>query len=107
VGLRRAIKPAAIVGYSGVLAGEPPDADRDMPPILLIHGSEDPMIPAEALFLSAGALGSAGVRVQWHVSPGIGHSIDEAGLVLGGTFLAMALRGMLTRGEGEISCPVA
>jgi len=107
VGLRRAIKPAAIVGYSGVLAGDPPKAGPDMPPILMIHGSADPMIPAEALFVSAGALGRAGASVQWHISPGVGHSIDEAGLVLGGTFLAMALRGMLARNLTEIACALA
>jgi phospholipase/carboxylesterase len=104
VGLRRAVKPAAIVGYSGVLAGEPPALGADTPPILLVHGSEDPMIPPTALFTSATALGRAGATVQWHVSPGIGHSIDEDGLLLGGTFLAMALRGMLTRNGAEISC---
>ncbi len=80
VGLRRAVKPAAIVGYSGMLAGAPPVLGEDAPPILLVHGSADPMIPATALFASAGMLGEAGAAVQWHVSPGIGHSIDEDGL---------------------------
>jgi phospholipase/carboxylesterase len=104
VGLRRAVKPAAIVGYSGTLAGEPPALGADTPPIMLIHGSEDQMIPPAALFTSATALGRAGATVQWHVSPGIGHSIDEDGLLLGGTFLAMALHGMLARNGGEIAC---
>ncbi len=104
VGLRRAVKPAAIVGYSGTLAGEPPALGADTPPIMLIHGSEDLMIPPAALFTSATALGRAGATVQWHVSPGIGHSIDEDGLLLGGTFLAMALHGMLARNGGEIAC---
>lgn len=107
VGLRRKVKPAAIVGYSGLLAGaarqEPMGADA--PPILLIHGDADPMIPVEALFVSAGALGRAGAAVQWHVSGGMGHGIAQDGLVLGGTFLAMAFRGLLAR-QGEISCPV-
>ncbi len=106
VGLRRAVKPAAIVGYSGVLAGAVPKLGADAPPILLAHGDADPMIPADALFLSATTLGHAGAAVQWHLSPGLGHSIDEAGLALGGEFLAMALRGILKRGESEISCPI-
>ncbi len=55
------------------------------------------MIPAEALFMSAGALGRAGASVQWHISPGIGHAIDQTGLALGGMFLTMAFRGMLRR----------
>jgi phospholipase/carboxylesterase len=106
VGLRRAAKPAAIVGYSGLLAGTPPQLGADAPPILLAHGDADPMIPADALFMSAGALGRAGASVQWHLSAGLGHSIDKTGLVLGGEFLAMALRGNLARGESEIGCPI-
>ncbi|MGH6872707.1 MAG: alpha/beta hydrolase [Rhizomicrobium sp.] len=106
VGLRRATKPFAIVGYSGALAGAPPESGADTPPILLAHGGSDPMIPADALFASAGALGRAGACVQWHLSPGLGHSIDEAGLALGGTFLAMALAGKLRRGAEPCACPL-
>ncbi len=104
VGLRRPVKPAGIVGYSGLLAGAPPTLGADAPPILLVHGDADPMIPADALFMTATALGRAGAAVQWHISPGIGHSIDETGLALGGIFLAMAFRGLLARGAGEIAC---
>ena len=107
VGLSRAVKPAAIVGYSGLLAGAETQQPLgpDSPPILLIHGDADPMIPPEALFMSAGALGRAGASVQWHVSGGIGHAIDADGLSLGGAFLAMAFRGLLQH-PAEISCPV-
>ncbi|MBN9591337.1 MAG: alpha/beta fold hydrolase [Alphaproteobacteria bacterium] len=107
VGLRRPARPFAIIGYSGVLAGAEalPPQEPDAPPILLVHGDADPMIPAEALFASATALGRAGAAVQWHVSPGVGHGIDPAGLSLGGAFLALALRGQLAR-QGPISCAV-
>jgi phospholipase/carboxylesterase len=104
VGLRREV--AAIVGYSGMLAAPPPALDARAPPVLLVHGGADPMIPADALFLSAGALGQAGAAVQWHVSPGVGHSIDEAGLILGAEFLSLALQGRLGRGADAISCPL-
>ncbi|HVP86407.1 MAG TPA: alpha/beta fold hydrolase [Rhizomicrobium sp.] len=108
VGLRRAVKPAAIVGYSGLLAGaetqEP--VGPDAPPIMLIHGDADPMIPAQALFMSAGALGHAGASVQWHISGGVGHAIAPDGLSLGGNFLAMAFRGLLAR-PAEISCALS
>jgi phospholipase/carboxylesterase len=107
VGLRRAVKPAAIVGYSGVLAGSPPALGADTPPILLIHGDADEMIPADALFMSAGALGHAGACVQWHLSPGIGHSIDETGLLMAGAFLTQAFRGRLARKSPEVSCALA
>ncbi len=108
VGLGRAAKPAAIVGFSGMFAAaeSPPALGADAPPILLVHGDADPMIPIEALFVSVGALGRAGAAVQWHVSSGIGHSIDEQGLALGGSFLAMALRGQLRRNASPICCTI-
>lgn len=105
VGLSRAAKPAAIVGYSGVLAGGAVQKlGSGTPPILLVHGDADPMIPADALFASAGALGAAGAAVQWHLSPGVGHGIDPAGLALGGIFLSMAFSSRLKRASPEISC---
>jgi phospholipase/carboxylesterase len=106
VGLRRPAKPAAIVGYSGLLT-DPEGLQqhaRDAPPVLLIHGDADQMIPAQFLFTSAAALGRAGAAVQWHLSPHVGHSIDEHGLALGGTFLTMAFRGLLRRTAPEICC---
>ncbi|HEX4862334.1 MAG TPA: prolyl oligopeptidase family serine peptidase [Rhizomicrobium sp.] len=105
VGLRRT--PACIVGFSGMLAGAVPTLGPDAPPILLVHGDADPMIPAGALFDAATTLGAAGASVQWHVSPGVGHSIDEAGMALAATHLTLAFRGLLRRPSGEIMCPVA
>lgn len=100
VGLRRSRAPAAIVGYSGMLVGgdrlseaTARDARRAPPPILLIHGDQDPMIPLEAMFMASEALAGAQIPVQWHVSLGIGHGIDEGGLRHGGLFLAQALTG--------------
>ena len=104
VGLRR--KSAAIVGFSGMLAGNPATLGPDAPPILLVHGDADPMIPAERMLAAASALGRAGASVQWHLCAGLAHSIDETGLALGGTFLAMAFRGLLARQATEISCSV-
>jgi phospholipase/carboxylesterase len=108
VGLRRKVKPAAIVGYSGMLTGTEglDQHGRDAPPILLVHGDADQMIPVQFLFSSAAALGSSGAAVQWHISPHVGHSIDEQGLALGGIFLSMAFRGQLKRAGGEICCSV-
>ena len=61
------------------------------PPILLIHGDADPMIPLAAFHQAEAALARDGFAVESHVSPGLGHSIDLAGLQLGGQFLANAL----------------
>ena len=97
VGLRRRQPVAAIVGYSGLLVleeGKDPaelQAEvRSRPPILLVHGDRDDLIPVDALFLSAEALAAAGVPCEWHLSLGIGHGIDDAGLRHGGLFLARA-----------------
>ena len=106
VGLSRTNKPACIVGYSGMLAGAPPPLGANAPPILLVHGDADQMIPPGAIFDAATRLGRAGAAVQWHISPGVGHSIDEAGLALAGLHLTMAFRGLLKRHTAEISCSV-
>ena len=95
VGLRRAVPPAAIVGYSGMLVvpeAVNPDtfaADiRGKPPVLLVHGDQDELIPVQALMEAAQGLASLEVPVEWHISPGIGHGIDQEGLRQGGEFLA-------------------
>jgi phospholipase/carboxylesterase len=98
VGLRRSVPPAAIVGYSGLLV-LPPNGDpgqmaaeiKSRPPILLVHGDQDDLIPPQALFQSAQALAGMGLPVEWHVSAGVGHGIDPEGLRHGGEFLARAM----------------
>lgn len=95
VGLRRARAPAAILGYSGALVSGPdgveePRAYATPPAVLLIHGEDDPVIPAEALLMSANALAERGVPTQWRLSPRLAHGIDNAGLFQGGLFLAQA-----------------
>ena len=95
VGLRRATAPAAIVGYSGVLV-TPPDLDPEKfaaeitsrPPVLLVHGDRDDLIPPQALFQATQGLAALEVPVEWHLSAGIGHGIDGEGLRHGGEFLA-------------------
>ena len=99
VGLRRAAAPTAIVGYSGLLVVPPQQADaesfaaeiRARPPVLLVHGDHDDLIPAQALFQAAQGLAALDVPVEWHLSAGIGHGIDAEGLRHGGEFLARRL----------------
>jgi len=95
VGLRRPGGVAGIVGYSGLLAGPEHLADPGVRkvPILLVHGEADPIIPVMALHASVAALGAAGINTEWHVSPGLAHGIDEAGLRLGADFLRAVLAG--------------
>ena len=100
VGLRRAVAPAAIVGYSGIFvlpavkaAAEAAVQEiRARPPVLLIHGERDDLIPAQALFAAAQTLAALEIPVEWHLSPGIGHGIDGEGLRHGGEFLARGFK---------------
>jgi phospholipase/carboxylesterase len=95
VGLRRTVAPVAIVGYSGLLV-LPTNGRIDAmkaeiiarPPVLLVHGDRDDLIPAQALFQSAQGLAALEVPVEWHLSHDIGHGIDAEGLQHGGEFLA-------------------
>ena len=93
VGPRRPGRIAGIVGYSGLLAGQEdlPAEMRHRPPVLLVHGAADPVIPAIALQAAAAALGDAGLAVEWHVRPGLQHGIDQEGLALGAGFLLRVL----------------
>jgi phospholipase/carboxylesterase len=100
VGLRRAVAPAAIVGYSGMLV-VPDDVEPEKftaeikakPPVLLVHGDQDELIPVQALMHAAQGLASLGIPAEWHISPGIGHGIDQEGLRQGGEFLARHFSG--------------
>ncbi len=95
VGLRRATSPAAIVGFSGLIAG-PEHLSADLkarPPVQLIHGEQDDLIPIDALHMTREALAQAQVPVEWHIRPDLGHGIDPIGMTLAGHFLVHALNG--------------
>ncbi|MCF4166018.1 alpha/beta hydrolase [Zavarzinia compransoris] len=94
VGLRRARPPAAVVGFSGALAGAGAVLEAEMtsrPPILLVHGDQDPIVPVAALHRAVEALTEAGLSLQSHVERGLGHGIGPEGLALGGEFLCRML----------------
>jgi phospholipase/carboxylesterase len=101
VGLRRATPLLAIVGYSGLLV-VPPDLKpeafaaeiKSRPPVLLVHGDSDDLIPPQAMFQASSGLASLGVAVEWHLSEGVGHGIDQEGLRHGGEFLKRAFTRM-------------
>jgi phospholipase/carboxylesterase len=93
VGLRRARPVAGILGYSGRLLAPELLAQelRSRPSVLLVHGTEDPLVPYASLAAAERELKAAGVPVETLTCPGIGHSIDEAGLRRGGQFLSAVL----------------
>jgi phospholipase/carboxylesterase len=89
LGPRRAIAPAAIVGYSGALIG--PDMlaaeMKSKPPVLLVHGMADQVVPFAAMGAATQALQAVGIKVEAIARPGLPHSIDPEGLARGGRFL--------------------
>ena len=93
VGLRRPRRVAAIIGYSGMLTGghQLSHLPITKPPVLLVHGSADPIVPVAALHAAKTQLENLGVDVTAHISPGVGHSVDPDGLRIGGEFIVRAL----------------
>jgi phospholipase/carboxylesterase len=87
VGLRRKADLAGIVGFSGRLLWPERLAAEitARPPVLLVHGDEDPMVPFASLSEAADALSLAQIETYAHVSKGVGHGIapDGLGVALG------------------------
>ncbi|WP_018183347.1 alpha/beta hydrolase [Kaistia granuli] len=89
VGPRRPREMAGIIAYSGRIAGPQRLAAevKSRPPVLLVHGALDEVIPVAALQETEKALRDAGFAVAAIERPGLGHGIDEAGLAAGAAFL--------------------
>jgi phospholipase/carboxylesterase len=89
VALRRPQPCASLVGYSGLLAGAErlPAEVTVRPPILLVHGEEDEVVPASHLPRAKNALEMVGIPVLSLSRPDLGHSIDEEGLHAGIRFV--------------------
>jgi phospholipase/carboxylesterase len=98
VGLSRPNPPAAILGYSGALATMEfsPTLGQNAPEIMLIHGDMDNVIPVEALAMAKQQLSALGIPVKSHIARGLGHGIDQEGLMLGGGFLKHVFAGAST-----------
>nr|WP_319385756.1 prolyl oligopeptidase family serine peptidase [uncultured Roseibium sp.] len=93
-GLRRNVPPAALLAYSGLLPG----VDRlhgvqNVSPVLIVHGEDDDVVPSYHASAARDALSEAGVKTEHHELPGLGHSIDDRGVTLGGRFLQNAFSG--------------
>ena len=93
VGLRRAKPVAGILGYSGLLmAPELLAAQlRSKPPVLLIHGDRDSVVPPDSLRDAQAALTRLSVPIEAMLRPGLAHGIDPEGLVQGRRFLERVL----------------
>ncbi|WP_113911785.1 alpha/beta hydrolase [Roseovarius dicentrarchi] len=88
---RREDEVAGIVAFSGRLLRPDLLADEAVsrPPILLVHGDADEVVPAQSLPEAAEALQSAGWKdVYAHVMKGTGHGIAPDGLEVALAFMA-------------------
>ncbi|MCF8480580.1 MAG: prolyl oligopeptidase family serine peptidase [Rhodospirillum sp.] len=81
-GLRRETPLAAIAGFSGALLGASRLAKtiRSRPPVHLIHGQNDPIVPPSASRRALAALRTEGVDVDLTECPDLPHAIDNQGL---------------------------
>lgn len=84
---------AGILGYSGaLLGGDTLETEaKNKPPIQLVHGDEDDVVPVEASYHAKVTLEQAGFDVDALMVPGIGHGIDESGVAAGVAFLQKVL----------------
>lgn len=94
-GLRRERPVAGIMGFSGALpgGGRLKEEMRSRPPIMLVHGDQDDVLPLGFMFDALENLAAAGHGAQWHISQGLPHSIGEDGLDIGRQFIGNALSG--------------
>ena len=94
---RRKAPMAAVLGFSGALLGA--DALKveavSRPPVFLIHGDADEIVPVGALAAAVAGLQAADIPVRFEIRPGLPHAIDPEGIAHGGAFLAAAF------GDGE------
>ena len=91
VGLASQEPYAGILGFSGALVGSPAVASK--PPVLLVHGDQDDVVPLAASQMAQQFLSAAGLDARLHISPRAAHTIAMDGLQLGGAFLARVLNG--------------
>ncbi|GFE64267.1 alpha/beta hydrolase [Litoreibacter roseus] len=86
---RRADEVAGVVGFSGRLLSPELLADEAVskPPILLIHGDQDDVVPPISMPEAGDALTEAGFQVYGHVMKGTGHGIAPDGLSVALSFI--------------------
>ncbi|MCB2144565.1 MAG: dienelactone hydrolase family protein, partial [Rhodobacteraceae bacterium] len=86
---RRAEPVAGIVAFSGrLLVPERLAAEAlSKPPVLLVHGDQDPMVPFADMGVAGRALAEAGFETYGHVMKGTGHGIAPDGLSVALSFL--------------------
>lgn len=90
VGLRRKNDISGIIGFSGAmtLPENWKDDITSKPPILLVHGDMDNVVPVQMMHEAFSALKEIEIDVDHHVSNGVMHNIGPDGLQKAMDFLA-------------------
>lgn len=90
---RRPAAVAGVLGFSGALIGSETLSSETTarPPVMLVHGTADPVVPFQAMATAEQGLSAAGIPVESHARPGLAHGIDDGGLRLGAAFLKRVL----------------
>lgn len=90
---RRAEPVAGIVGFSGrLLVPDQLAAEAvSRPPVLLVHGDQDPMVPYPDMAAAEAVLKASGFAVATHTMRGTGHGIAPDGLSVALAFLREVL----------------
>jgi phospholipase/carboxylesterase len=84
-GLRRTVAPRAILAFSGALVAPEtlPGELANRAPVLIVHGDADEAVSVTRSHDAEAALIAAGVPVDAHYIPRLGHGIDDTGISLG------------------------
>lgn len=93
VAAERAEPVAGVVSFSGWVIDPEHFAQRvvSRPPVLLVHGDKDEMVPLGRFHEAGQTLEAAGFEVYGHVMEGTGHGISADGLSVALTFIAQVL----------------
>ena len=87
VGLARPRPLAGILGYSGRLLNGGAVRPGAACPVLLVHGTEDDVVPYDCSEQAVARLAEVNIGAQLIKCEGLGHSIDQTGLISGVLFL--------------------
>ena len=84
VALRMKRRLAGVIAYSGVMiAAEALQEElTSKPPVLLVHGEQDSVVPAQASQVAHRFLTHSGLDAKLLLRPNLAHGIDEEGLRL-------------------------
>ena len=81
VALGRERRIGGVIGFSGTLS-DPESLEphmRTKPPVLMVHGDADEVVPVQRLHEARAALEARDFDLTTHVAAGLGHSIDLGG----------------------------